>query len=242
MSAPKTRSSSPGYYGLSTHSHSSWLIRFSHRRRFKLAIELLEPRPTSKILDYGSGDGYLLELLAQQVPSQNLTAFEPMQLLIPQIGNRLEHLGIKIHTAFQDLPEAGFDRIACLEVLEHLQPQAVLNSLAILKQLLSPGGILVISVPIEIGPPALLKYLGTRIIRGTDRHYKLSEACLAAGYKKIPRDDSADFIPHKGFDYRELKNQLETIFKINREIFSPLPFLGASFNAQALWQLSKISE
>jgi len=239
-SALKARNDKPAgddSYASGTHSHRSRLLRFSHRRRFDHAAKLLDPHPDSRVLDYGSGDGYLLERLLPVVPAGHLTAYEPLDYLQEQIKGRFAGQPVALVTNLSDLASRRFDRIACLEVLEHLQPDIVTRTLDTLETILAPGGAIVISVPVEVGPTVLLKYLASRIQKGSTRHMSWSEVLKASFYGSVPRDTEHDFIPHKGFDYCQLRSMLRERFVIERQVFSPVPLLGGLLNAQVLWRM-----
>jgi len=224
-------------YARGTHAHKRSLFRLSHRRRFAYAIDLLEALPNSRVLDFGSGDGYLLELLSAKLPNDNLTALEPLAYLQEEIKARFVVNPIRIITTTTDLPDHSFDRIACLEVLEHLQPDDIAKSLRELRRLVTQDGIVVISVPIEIGPSALLKYLAARLLTGSDRRHTIREVLKVTVGLPVARDRENEYIPHKGFDFRPLRDQVRRDFTIEREIFSPVPFLRGTLNAQVLWKL-----
>ncbi len=224
-------------YARGTHAHNRSAFRFSHQRRFVHALRLLEARPDTRILDYGSGDAFLLDLLSAKVPLAKLVALEPLEYLRAQIEARFAERPIQILTATKQLPDHCFDRIACLEVLEHLQDEHVLSTLAELRRLLTPDGIVVVSVPIEIGAPALIKYGLARLLTGSDRRHTWREVLRATFGLPVPRNQVDAFIPHKGFDYRKLRDILNRYFDIEREVFSPIPCLRGLLNAQALWRL-----
>jgi 2-polyprenyl-3-methyl-5-hydroxy-6-metoxy-1,4-benzoquinol methylase len=224
-------------YARGTHSHKRSLFRLSHRRRFGYAVELLDWRPDCRVLDFGSGDGYLLELLSAKSPYDRLTALEPLAYLQEEIKARFAANPIKIITSTTNLPDYSFDRIACLEVLEHLQPDDVAKTLGELRRLVTPDGIVVISIPIEIGPSALMKYLAARLLTGSDRRHTFREVLEVTFGLPVARDREAKFIPHKGFNFRRLKEQVEEHFTIEREMFSPVPILRSTLNAQVIWKL-----
>jgi len=239
MSAKKEQLTMTESYGAGTHSHRSRLIRFSHRRSFDHAFELLKAEPGNRVLDYGSGDGYLLERLLPVIPEGNMAAFEPPEYLQEQIRARFPVEPIRLVTAVDDLVQQRFDRIACLEVLEHLQSENVQRTLVILEELLEPGGVLVVSVPVEVGPSILFKYIASQIQKGSNRNLSISELLRASLYRSVPRDTTSSFISHKGFDYRKLRALLTQRFRLERELFSPFPLLQGVFNAQVLWRLTK---
>jgi 2-polyprenyl-3-methyl-5-hydroxy-6-metoxy-1,4-benzoquinol methylase len=225
-------------YAKGTHAHKRSLFRISHRRRFTYAIKLLDCLPDSRVLDFGSGDGYLLELLSHQLPFDKLTALEPLEYLQKEIKTRFEANPIRIITSTTNLADHSFDRIACLEVLEHLQPVAIEKILGELKRLVASDGTVIISVPIEVGPSALLKYLAARLLTGSNRWYTISDILRATVGLPVARDGDSIFIPHKGFDFRLLKKTIKKNFAIEREVFSPFPILRSSLNSQVIWKLT----
>ena len=74
MPSARTKSRS---YGDLTIASPSRIKRFSHRARFSRAIQLLDPRPGDRILDYGSGDGFFLGVLHDHEPRLELCGFDP---------------------------------------------------------------------------------------------------------------------------------------------------------------------
>lgn len=231
--------SAPGRYGSSTHSHRARLFRFSHTRRFAYALELLDPQPTSRVLDFGSGDGHLLDLVAQKCPNASLVAFEPLDFLRDELAARLAHRHVTVAARFEDVPPGPYDRIACLEVMEHLPPATLEQAIERLRALLAPDGVLVVTVPIEIGLPGFLKYAAARMITGSNRHLTFGEALGLIAGRAPSREQGVEFLSHRGFDHRPLKARLARSFTIEHERWSPLPWLGGLANAQVMWRLRR---
>jgi 2-polyprenyl-3-methyl-5-hydroxy-6-metoxy-1,4-benzoquinol methylase len=232
-----------GYYDYAagTHQHRRRLFRFSHVRRFDHAADLLSVTDGSRLLDFGSGDGYLLELLAERGIVAEVTAYEPIGFLQDQIRERISGIAfpvpIRILDETRDLPAGAFDRIACLEVLEHLQPAPRDEVIEELRRLLAADGRLVVSVPVEVGPTAFVKYAGAVLLTRKDRRYRPVEVLRATLGLPVERDPTMRFLPHKGFDFRDLRRELRKGFRIRREVFSPMPMMRGALNAQVLWLL-----
>jgi len=139
-----------------------------------------------------------------------------------------------------------YDLITCMEVLEHVvDTRPVIDRLS---RLLTPDGRLIISVPVETGAPLVLKQAARRIAgwRGLGDYrfvarYNWAElfASLAPGAKQhIPRSiyqdpDGTYFHDHKGFNWRVLRQDLERVFRTERILYSPLPWLPAM--ASQVW-------
>ena len=155
--APRASEFIVSYAGMTV--DSPWRIkRFSHRRRFEMALRLLGTKPGDKFLDYGSGDGYLVQLARQRLPEAEYWVYDPTPCFVEHLTRTAEGTPpIHVAAGTAELPDAAFDRLACCEVLEHLPAERQQSVLADLRRLARPGGTIVLSVPIEIGLPALLK-------------------------------------------------------------------------------------
>jgi SAM-dependent methyltransferase len=95
--------------------------------------------PGAKILDFGAGSGQFAgPLLARGL---NVTALEPDQLL----QQRLRAQGLPVIGSLEEAPEATFDYIYTLNVLEHIQDDAA--ALRNLHARLTARGKLLVYVP-----------------------------------------------------------------------------------------------
>jgi 2-polyprenyl-3-methyl-5-hydroxy-6-metoxy-1,4-benzoquinol methylase len=141
----------------------------------------------------------------------------------------------------------AFDVVVCTEVLEHCTSDTVDEVVSELRRLVSPRGIAIVSVPIEIGPSLLVKQL-VRAIAGWRRlgdyqyseRYRASELLhMAFGGRsaEIPREayrtsfsanQQHEFHGHKGFNWHRLQRRIESGgFTIRETRFSPIePFRG----------------
>jgi 2-polyprenyl-3-methyl-5-hydroxy-6-metoxy-1,4-benzoquinol methylase len=243
---------SPGHYAQKQLLSGSGIVRWSHGNRFRLARALVAPLAGRRLVDYGCGDGTFLALVQDLFPSA---------LGVDSAADQIADCRVR----FASLPNIAFlttdalatrehdqhyDVVTCMEVLEHCPDDIQRSVLDRLHGVLAARGTLVISVPIEIGPPLLAKQSARAIIaaRGvsayaTRERYRIGELMrlLVAGPDTpFPREEYASvvdgresrFTGHKGFNWRRLQREVERRFTVERRLFSPLPRLGAWLNSQ----------
>lgn len=109
---------------------------------------LLGERLRGRLLDVGAGDGHVTAELAQSVSDVVTTE------LSPKMAARLRERGYRCHEldlATDTLPEEGpFELIAMLNVLDRsARPLSLLERL---RDLLAPGGRLLMAVPLPLSP------------------------------------------------------------------------------------------
>ena len=144
----------------------------------------------------------------------------------------------------------AFDAVICMEVLEHMvEIEPLLENFA---RLLGPEGLLLVSVPIETGPPLLVKqavrrFAGWRGIGdypGTTSYSigELAASLFASGKRQHitrPIHTSADggqFHDHKGFNWMMLREMLCRKFYLEETKASPVAWLSP-FLASQVWFL-----
>jgi 2-polyprenyl-3-methyl-5-hydroxy-6-metoxy-1,4-benzoquinol methylase len=239
----------PGHYAQKQLLSPSGLVRWSHGSRFRLARELVAPFGGRPLLDYGCGDATFLALVQDLFPSAVGADVDAGQIA----DCRLRFAGapgVAFCTTASLNDRQHRDRyeiVVCMEVLEHC-PDDIQD--AVLDQILrvtAPGGTVVISVPIEIGPPLLAKQSARALValRGlseyaTRERYQpreLARMVFAGAETAFPREEyegrgGSRFTGHKGFNWRRLQRTVEQRFDIERRLFSPLPLLGALLNSQ----------
>src|SRR5262249_42349721 len=150
----------------------------------------------------------------------------------------------------QDSHRGRYDAVVCMEVLEHVVAlDAVIDRLW---RALADDGTLLVSVPVEIGVPLLVKQAVRRVAgwRGigdypgtspyTLREYWLSVS--AGDAQHIPRPvygtgGAMPFHDHKGFNWRALRVQISRRFKLVRTIASPIGWLGPHLATQVWFEL-----
>ena len=115
---------------------------------------------------------------------------------------------------------------------------------------------MVISVPIEIGPPLAAKQGARALValgglsgyatRERYRPAELARMLFAGADTAIPRveyqgEAGSRFTGHKGFNWRRLQKTIERRFEVERRLFSPMPLLGAWMNSQVWFVCRKRS-
>ena len=100
-----------------------------YRRRLKTIIDMLDIQDSDRILDVGSGEGFLKSILNE--------------ISMAEVVNWDKEDG-DIEEGFPFAPDT-FDKIVCAEVLEHLHND--FKALVEIKRILKPDGTLIITVP-----------------------------------------------------------------------------------------------
>jgi SAM-dependent methyltransferase len=120
-----------------------WL--FTERLRIALELGALEGEGLD-VLDLGCGEGAFLALTHNRYPRHRYTGWD----IHPDLANvKIPGVNLAVVNFLgpDPLPAQRFDRIFCLDVLEHFQDLRV--PLARIRGLLKPGGLLIISEPTE---------------------------------------------------------------------------------------------
>jgi len=106
-------------------------------------LELLDPRPGERVLDIGSGPGYLAATLAERVGrSGTVCAVDPspaMNALAERKAVGLPQLTVELGDALAlPFPDGGFDAAVATQVYEYVADMPA--ALAELRRVLRPGG------------------------------------------------------------------------------------------------------
>jgi SAM-dependent methyltransferase len=242
-----------GHYYRQQLGCASGIIAWSHRSRFRLALRLAGRAP-GRMLDYGCGDGTFLAMVADRIREGCGADIAP-----DQIADCRERLAAFTNLRFCTVAEladtsrdGAYDVVMCMETLEHctdVAAEAVLRDLA---RLVSAGGRVIISVPIETGPTFLLKTVIRKLAawRGLSDYrfyesYTLRDAfrmLLATRSTALDRpvygEPDSPFHSHYGFNWRATRERVATHLRIERTVFSPLGLLGGVVSSQA-WFLCR---
>jgi 2-polyprenyl-3-methyl-5-hydroxy-6-metoxy-1,4-benzoquinol methylase len=244
-----------GHYAQKQIYSRARLVAWSHRRRFETALELARGCAGKRLADYGCGDATFLALLMGQ-------AFAPASAVGVEIDPAV--VG-DCRRRFHDEPRLSFvltneldspdhrgryDAVFCMEVLEHVIDTEPL--LGRMESLLTPGGRLIISVPVETGLPLVAKQMVRRLAgwRGIG-HYpgttsyrpaELITGVFAGRRQHLTRPTydlgSGPFHDHKGFNWMVFHDTLARAFEVERTLASPLRWLGPHLATQ-VWFIAR---
>lgn len=208
------------------------LARFAHRFRHSYGAELLATStPTSgSVADFGAGTGALLRTLSGLRPDVTLVAIEPYMQVTDFEG--------RVVPSLDDLDSQSLDVLSAFEVCEHLSDEAVAQFLGDAGRVLRDSGLLIVSVPIMIGPVVLLKESNRAWLNHRGFDYSIRE--LERAFIGRPVQRPADRGPtHKGFDFREFDSKVRCAFTRSGLDRSPMRRLPWWANSQVFMTYQK---
>jgi len=205
--------------------HKTAIGRTDLSRPFQLALAAGLIKESESVLDYGCGDGYFLQMCLEVLSAENLVGYEPDPVMYQEAVRETHGTGIVILRTLDELHNKAFTKITCLETGEHLVGQELDTLLVNIERLLAQRGRIVISVPLEIGVPALLKNT-FRILKGhiPDNFTFLNFWRMVFGVS-IPRSTPENrehghyIYSHMGFDHRQFEEMLARAFCIEKKYF-----------------------
>ena len=254
MSVPEHPISN-GHFAKKQFCSRSGLISWSHHRRFEVGLRLARQFAGKRVLDYGCGDGSFLAMLMQSRAHPNVAVGVEIDSQV--VADCSARFSVQAGLTFilegeLERPQhrGAFDAVICMEVLEHMvEIEPVLDKFT---QLLAPEGLLLVSVPIETGPPLLVKQAARRFAGwrgigdypGTSSYSmgELAASLFASGKRQHitrPIHTSASggqFHDHKGFNWMMLREMLCSKFCLEQTKASPVAWLSP-FLASQVWFL-----
>ncbi len=229
-------------YADRTYNNKNPIIRFAHRQRIKKSTQSIALKEHQKILDFGCGDGQFLATLKKHNPNNQieLIGFEPYQ-------NTKQLNDIVFFNNYDNLKrkfeQNKFDIITCFEVLEHFNEKNQIKIINQILPLLKANGLFIISVPIEIGFPSLIKNLIRKVNYPGQEIYSFKNILKAFIHKPVQKYRKNDgYLPHMGFNHKELEKTLQKFFIIKTKKFSPFKIFGSTINSQVFYFLLKKSQ
>jgi SAM-dependent methyltransferase len=237
-----------GHYYQAQIANKNKVLAWSHQSRFEKSLELIGQN-TMKLLDFGCGDGTFLALASDRVVEGHGVDVDANQ--IEDCRNRLGSLRNLSFFVSSDLSgsehDGEYDVVTCMETLEHCTEPVVEAVLADVSRLCAPGGRVVISVPVEVGPSFLAKQAVRAIARqqGSSSYeqreiYPIRDALnmlFARRHTSIERplfgEPPLVGHTHYGFNWRRLRDRVAHHLTVERTLFTPLGFLGGWVSSQA---------
>jgi 2-polyprenyl-3-methyl-5-hydroxy-6-metoxy-1,4-benzoquinol methylase len=224
-------------YSKLTTGNKSSLKRFSHNKRFVKALELSGQKRVNKILDFGTGDGYFLNILFDKTEAE-IFGYEPVEEMFYQLKENIDNDKIELVLNLNEISEDKFNVIYCLEVLEHFYEDYQKRILNEIKDKLKSDGIVIISVPIEVGTASLIKNSIRVLIKQFERDTNFKNILKAFTYKTVNRQVENNYVfSHIGFNYKKLEKIFDEVgFSIVKKDFSPFSWFKG-LNSQVFFVL-----
>ena len=225
--------------------NNNFLKRFSHNKRFDIAINILKNnylKNDLNILDYGTGSGDFLKKLEHDIPNlKNISGYEPLIERYSEVFENVSNYeNIFVYKSINEIRQK-FDVIFCMEVFEHLNKTFTSEALNNISNLLSKKGICIVSVPIETGFGGFLKNIIRILIGETHENGTLRNLLKVLLGIKIKRDEDVDYISsHVGFSHYDLEELIKLEkFRIKKKYYSPFSYFGPQLNSQVFFIIDK---
>jgi 2-polyprenyl-3-methyl-5-hydroxy-6-metoxy-1,4-benzoquinol methylase len=104
-----------------------------------------------KVIDYGCGPGYLLNLLTEKDIELHAADFsaEAVELVNRRLAGRPRWQGVKLIRKMPspELPDSTFDLATCIETIEHLPDEPLEATLSQLRRIVKVGGHVLLTTP-----------------------------------------------------------------------------------------------
>ncbi|WP_288208089.1 class I SAM-dependent methyltransferase [uncultured Parabacteroides sp.] len=227
-------------YSKRTYESGNLLRRYAQRTRFSKALQLVKENSTGSVhlLDVGTGDGFFLQEI-EPVVKGDFIGLEPYMEPLENVRNKI--LGSWPDINNYVVAHGKFDIVTSFEVFEHLNAQLQSETLQQIANVLKKNGVVIISVPIELSFPSLIKNIFRKISAGkNDDYYTWKRIWKSIWGKPIPECRQEAYLSHMGFYYTDLEKIFQERYKIENKFYSPLPYLGYNFNSQVFYVLKKL--
>lgn len=239
----------PTNYAEQTYDSPYWIVRYPHRKRYRLAVNMVMRHRPNSLLDYGAGDGHVLAELAARGGARpsRIVAYEPDAEAAELARARVAELWPDASTEVlrsPDLRHERFDFILCLGVLEHMPLPERERFFNVCAEHLTEHGRCLIDVPVEIGLSLAVKEVGRLTLKGRTPEYSLRDlvraatGCITFDPARFNSQEVRTWLHfHTGFDYRLLEQELRARFWIIERFTSPFGALPAGIFNQEIFFL-----
>lgn len=205
----------------------SGLVNIPHRARLRWLTEVVADLDVngSSYADVGCSNGFVTAAIARAMSATDPVGFDHLEQHLvtgserhPEIRFELLDLNMR----HNELPT--FQVVSCLETLEHVGD--IEQALQSITQMTSPGGVLLISVPIENGFWGLIKFAAKTTVARRSRQLRevfgqeraLRNQLVYLGRLLTNRRVSycrterrGGWSAHFGFDHRDLADRLDVL-------------------------------
>jgi SAM-dependent methyltransferase len=201
---------------------SGGLKNIPHVARLRTILSILDaegPFAGASYADVGCSNGYVTSIVGEKIGASDTVGFDHSEQQLAMARER--HPDLEFHPIDLNRPPDSprrFDLVTCFEVLEHVGHLG--NALDNLVAMTRPGGLLLVSVPIEVGARGTAKFLAKTLIY----RYRLDElppapnlrmrylAALLSGRRMSAfRDERDGWGTHFGFDYRDVDDRFRSL-------------------------------
>lgn len=195
------------------------LARYAHRNRVERSVALAQPllgTAGGRLLDYGCGSGVFVARMSQL--GAECVGYEP------HMAER-NRGSLPVFSSLADIEtRAPYRLITLFETIEHLTDDETGAFFEFARRSLAPGGQILISAPIEIGPALVAKDLNRFWLRGRRSEHGAVEfakaALLGVAARRAPDVKGS----HRGFDFRQSIARLRDAgWKVRVLSYGPLP-------------------
>lgn len=205
------------------HMYTGRLSRYYYRR-FDQALEAAHLDATDSVLQVGGGTGIFTLSLVNYVDTVHFTDiipdvnFDVVQTLLGEITHDATVHFVSTDATSLAYRDNSFDKVFAMDVLEHIPEEK--TAIRELARVLKPNGTLVVSAPIEIGLPLLVR----EVYRYFNDRRQNSES-FSELWDGISKSPTVDMPGHRGYDYRQTLEYVDELFTPTALEFCPLPML-----------------
>ena len=200
-----------------------------HRRRLQTLLRecdhLVRNGASKAYADFGCSSGYVTHLIVDRYGFKGARGFEYNAENLARAQAEFNTIKFSRLNLTVDTHTEKFDFATCLETLEHVGDYR--QAVKFMHSTLNPGGVLLLTVPIEIGIKGIAKYLcklaiGYDLRELTDRRWsRLSYfgALLSGRISEFRPQGRTGWGTHFGFDYRVLDAAVRDL-GLNAQMFN----------------------
>lgn len=191
------------------------IANYFHWKAIKYAASLVEPSGGT-VAEIGCGEGYLMPTLRKHFDkvvgidiSERMLNSTKTFFQFPNVLYLKDNI---VSPRYSDLIKKRYNWVICLETLEHV-PQWDMALHNMFKMLL-PAGRILISIPIEIRFPLLIKEVARYFSYGKGSGWQLDDFIKKVRGSRSPINRK-NYGSHMGFDYRGVIDYIKKISYIN---------------------------